>query len=36
MGLYRLSAGFDATAAIVGDEIYLRGRENLHCIAETR
>ena len=30
-----LDDGFDATMAIVGDEIYLRGRENLYCIAKT-
>lgn len=26
----------DATAAIVGDEIFMRGRRKLYCIAETR
>ena len=31
----QLDDGFDASMAIVGDEIYLRGRENLYCIAET-
>lgn len=30
----QLDDGFDATAAIVGDELYLRGREYLYCIAE--
>lgn len=30
----QLNDGFDASAAIVGDEIYLRGREFLYCIAE--
>jgi outer membrane protein assembly factor BamB len=30
----QLDDGFDATAAIVGDEIYLRGRKSLYCIAE--
>jgi hypothetical protein len=29
-----LEDGFDATAAIVGDELYLRGRASLYCIAE--
>ena len=31
----QLDDGFDASAAIVGDEIYLRGKQNLYCIAET-
>ena len=31
----QLDDGFDASAAIVGDEIYLRGKKNLYCIAET-
>ncbi|MFQ5505343.1 MAG: hypothetical protein ACE5F1_11170, partial [Planctomycetota bacterium] len=30
----RLDDGFDASMAIVGDEIYLRGMRNLYCIAE--
>ncbi|MDP6930462.1 MAG: hypothetical protein QF412_12245, partial [Planctomycetota bacterium] len=30
----QLDDGFDASAAIVGSEIYLRGRENLYCISE--
>ena len=30
----QLDDGFDGTAAIVGDEIYLRGQEYLYCIAE--
>ncbi len=29
-----LDDGFDASAAIAGDEIYLRGRKHLYCIAE--
>jgi len=29
-----LEDGFDATPAIVGDAIYLRGREFLYCITE--
>lgn len=29
-----LDDGFDATAAIVGDEMYLRGMKNLYCLAE--
>jgi len=29
-----LDDGFDASAAIVGDELYLRGREHLYCIGE--
>ena len=32
----QLDDGFDATAAIVGDEIYLRGMESLYCISETK
>ena len=28
-----LDDGFDASPAIVGDEIYLRGRKYLYCIA---
>ena len=28
----KLDETFDGTAAIVGDEIYLRGRETLYCI----
>jgi len=28
-----LDDGFDASMAVVGDEIFLRGRENLYCIA---
>ena len=28
-----LDDGFDASAAIAGNEIYLRGREHLYCIA---
>ena len=31
----QLEDGFDASPAIVGDKIYLRGREHLYCIAET-
>ena len=30
----QLDDRFDATPAIVGDEIYLRGKNNLYCIAE--
>ena len=30
----QLDDGFDATAAIAGDELYLRGFANLYCIAE--
>ena len=28
--------GFDASAALVGDELYLRGRNHLYCIAESK
>ncbi len=30
----KLDDGFDATAAIVGDELYLRGNQNFYCIAK--
>ena len=30
----KLDDGFDSSPAIVGKEIFLRGRENLYCIAE--
>jgi outer membrane protein assembly factor BamB len=30
----QLDDGFDASPAIVGKELFLRGRENLYCIAE--
>lgn len=30
----RLDDGFDASPAIVGDELFLRGREYLYCLAE--
>ena len=26
--------GFDATPAIVGDELYLKGKEHIYCIAK--
>lgn len=29
----KLDEGFDASPAMVGDELYLRGREHLYCIA---
>ena len=32
----QLDDGFDASMAIAGDEIYLRGRKHLYCIAETQ
>ena len=32
----RLDDGFDATAAIVGNELYLRGRKHLYCIASKK
>lgn len=32
----RLDDGFDATAAIVGGELYLRGRKHLYCIARSK
>lgn len=30
----KLDDGFDASMVVVGDTIYLRGRQNLYCIAE--
>jgi hypothetical protein len=30
----RLDDGFDASPAIVGKQIFLRGRQSLYCIAE--
>ncbi len=30
----KLDDGFDASPAMVGDELYLRGREHLYCIAK--
>jgi len=29
-----LDDGFDASPVIVGDELYLKGKQNLYCIAE--
>ena len=29
----RLDDGFDASPVIVGDELFLRGRDSLYCIA---
>jgi len=29
----KLEDGFDASPAVVGDELFLRGRANLYCIA---
>jgi outer membrane protein assembly factor BamB len=29
----KLEDGFDASPAVVGDELYLRGRQHLYCIA---
>jgi outer membrane protein assembly factor BamB len=31
----QLDDNFDASPAIVGDELYLRGLRNLYCIAES-
>jgi hypothetical protein len=30
----RLDDGFDASPAIVGKQLFLRGRQSLYCIAE--
>ena len=32
----QLDEGFDASPAIAGDELFLRGRTYLYCIAEDR
>ncbi len=32
----QLDDGFDASAVSVGDELYLRGRESLYCLAEEK
>ena len=32
----RLDDGFDASAAVVGDELYLRGAEHLYCLAQKK
>jgi outer membrane protein assembly factor BamB len=34
LAMNELDDGFDASPAIAGDELYLRGREHLYCIAE--
>ena len=33
LGTNALDDGFDASPAIAGDELYLRGRQHLYCIA---
>ena len=30
-----LNEGFDASPAVVGDELYLRGEKHLYCIAKS-
>ena len=34
LALNRLDDAFSASAAIVGNELFLRGERNLYCIAE--
>jgi len=36
LSVNKLDDGFDASPAIVGDRIYLRGKQNLYCIAESK
>ena len=36
LALNRLDDSFSASAAVVGRELYLRGRRNLYCISEAR
>lgn len=31
----RLDEGFDASPAVVGEDIYLRGQEYLYCVSES-
>ena len=35
LAMNKLNDTFDASPAIVGDSIYLRGNKNLYCIAES-
>jgi hypothetical protein len=32
----RLDDGFDASPALVGNELFLRGREFLYCLGEAK
>lgn len=32
----RLDDGFDASPALAGTDLFLRGREHLYCISETK
>ena len=34
VGVNHLDDGFSASAAVVGKELYLRGKKHLYCIAE--
>ncbi|MCH7910848.1 MAG: hypothetical protein IIB38_14695 [Candidatus Hydrogenedentes bacterium] len=34
LALNRLDDSFSASAALAGSELYLRGQQNLYCIAE--
>jgi hypothetical protein len=36
LAVNNLEEGFDASPAVVGSEIYLRGRNHLYCISESR
>ena len=33
LGVNKLDDGFDASPVVIGDELYLRGKKNLYCIA---
>jgi outer membrane protein assembly factor BamB len=35
LALNQLDDGFDASPAVVGNELFLRGRENLYCLVES-
>jgi hypothetical protein len=35
LALNQLDDGFDASPAVVGDELFLRGRENLYCLVQS-
>jgi len=34
LAINKLDDGFDASPAIVGDELYLKGNKSLYCIAK--
>lgn len=36
LAINKLDDGFDCSPAVVGNELYLKGKKNLYCIAETK